>query len=660
MLWSCVSVDRYLLISAERSGANRGQVVVNRIALMHLFDARERPMRILLSDGHLDLTRGEVVREGHRESLTPMEIGAVQYMARQPGVVVKRVDLERDVWGMSASVRSDAVVSAMKRLRSKIEVDPSTPQHLKTVRGVGWVLDPVVSDRSGPLSNLVAPALSFIGRGEELSQLQVAIQTRFVEVAGLGGIGKSRLAVEAALQLVDEFPAGICCVDAKGVANHLQLLAQLTGTLPNSDEAAQAWLSEQTASDALLLLVENMESAVSPDKLIEALRDWVAGTANLAVVYVSRRQFGMRGVTSHRVERLSDADAEALFLARSAITISPDSPIEQLVSGLEGHPLALEFAASRMTVVSPADLVRKMSDRMEWLTSRDPSHLPRHASMQAVLGASWDIASESTRDALAQCCVFHGDFQFADAEAVLGPDAMDLLEEVAKHCWLSIRSSASGRTYRVPSMVRDYVANERPVPNAVTDRFADYCAQITVTRYMDDDAFVAPRRLTIDDLFAVAKITNLSDRVLGIIGSDILARLNEADRDAEFANAADVLIGRLPPSSPWRAMLLVVKATWLWSAGNGDGASSAVHEALQLCEEGPPLCQAFTHAHASSLFGTTGRWDDAVASSTRALEIGQASGFPAITLWQLAERVSLLTSKGQHEQARDTATELVR
>ncbi|MEQ1507266.1 MAG: helix-turn-helix domain-containing protein, partial [Myxococcota bacterium] len=100
------------------------------------------PMRLRLGLRIVDLDRRVVDGPSH-QTMTPLEAAVLRYLATRPGTVVSRSDIEREVWGLNPAVQSHTVAVCVRRLRSKIEDNPSEARHLKTVRGTGWVLEGV-------------------------------------------------------------------------------------------------------------------------------------------------------------------------------------------------------------------------------------------------------------------------------------------------------------------------------------------------------------------------------------------------------------------------------------------------------------------------------------------------------------------------------------
>lgn len=160
------------------------------------------PEQVPLDDGTIDLRVGAVDRAGGRVALTTRELALLRYLAARPEDTVSREQLLVDVWQYAPGVESRTVDTTLKRLRRKLEIDPHAPRHLVSVRGVGYRLvaaEP--SDGPGPDAvDLPEDADAFVGRGAELDRVVAAVQShrQLITLRGPGGVGKSRLAREAA------------------------------------------------------------------------------------------------------------------------------------------------------------------------------------------------------------------------------------------------------------------------------------------------------------------------------------------------------------------------------------------------------------------------------------------------------------------------------
>ncbi|MEQ1508010.1 MAG: winged helix-turn-helix domain-containing protein, partial [Myxococcota bacterium] len=173
-----------------------------------------------LTDGAVDLGREVVRRHGKVTPLTTREAALFAYLASRPGQAVSRDELHTRVWGYAAAVVSRTVDTTIRRLRAKIEVDPSQPAHLQTVHGEGYRFQPVdglVGDR--------------IGRGAELAAIvhAVGVHPR-VGVVGGAGVGKTRL-VRDVVEVLIGAGKPVVGIDVAGIGDPVRLALAVAGAL---------------------------------------------------------------------------------------------------------------------------------------------------------------------------------------------------------------------------------------------------------------------------------------------------------------------------------------------------------------------------------------------------------------------------------------------
>ncbi len=296
--------------------------------------------------------------------------------------------------------------------------------------------------------NLPAERDAFIGRGSELHALAQRLEAgeRLVSVLGPGGTGKTRFVRRYALAWLGDWPGGVyfCDLsDARSLDGVLGAVAVGLG-VPLAQGDAVAQLGHAIAARGpCLVILDNLEQVL--EHAAAAIGRWLDRAGGASFVVTSRERLKIEGETVFPIEPLpvsGDAgDAIELFAARAraqrpdfAIDDGNRAAVAEAVRLLDGLPLAIELAAARVRLLTPAQIVRRLRDRFGLLAGARGT-AARQATLRAAIDWSWDLLSTWERAALAQCSVFEGGFTLAAAEGVLdlsawsdAPPAMDAVQ----------------------------------------------------------------------------------------------------------------------------------------------------------------------------------------------------------------------------------------
>jgi predicted ATPase len=287
-----------------------------------------------------------------------------------------------------------------------------------------WIFQ-LGSERFPPLktisnTNLPRPASSFIGREREVAEVAALLRegARLVTLGGPGGSGKTRLAIEAAAELVPEFRNGVFWVGLAPLRDATLVAATITQTL-----GAKDGLAEHIGERELLLLLDNFEQVVETAPGLAAL---VEACPNLFVLLTSRELLRVRGEREYSVPPLADPEAVELFCARAQT--EPDEAVHKLCRALDNLPLALELAAARASVLSPRQLLDRLSERLDLLKGgRDTD--PRQQTLRAAIEWSYELLDEEEPRLFARLAVFSGGSTLVSAEQVAEAD-LDTLQSL--------------------------------------------------------------------------------------------------------------------------------------------------------------------------------------------------------------------------------------
>jgi predicted ATPase len=269
-------------------------------------------------------------------------------------------------------------------------------------------------------TNLPRPASSFVGRDREIAELVSLLRdgARLVTLSGPGGSGKTRLAIETAAELVPEFPNGVFWVGLATLRDAglvLESAAQVLG--------AKDGLAEHIGERELLLLLDNFEHVVEAAPELSAL---LSACANLSLLVTSRELLRISGEVDYPVPPLASQEAVELFCARSHL--EPDKTMTELCRRLDDLPLAVELAAARTGVLSPAQILDRLAQRLDLLKGgRDAE--ARQQTLRATIEWSFELLSPGEQQLFARVAVFVGGSTLEAAEAVCEAD-LDTLQSL--------------------------------------------------------------------------------------------------------------------------------------------------------------------------------------------------------------------------------------
>ena len=356
--------------------------------------------------------------------------------------------------------------------------------------------------------NVPAELTSFIGRSVELRCVrELLVEARLLTLVGVGGCGKTRLAMQCATGVVERFPGGAWWVELAALQGPELVgitVIEALGLRERSGQAPVEVLREHLRDQRALLVLDNCEHVLdAAAKLGGAL---LRSCPELVILATSREVLGVPGELSYRVPSLNlvassgspedvmHSDALRLLidravLARPDFAVSKDNAraLQAICSGLDGIPLAIELAAARMRVLSPQQIAAQLGDRFELLTRNARDVAARHQTLRALIDWSYELCTERERVLLRRLSVWRGGWTLDGAEAIGADEAverravLDVLTGLVDKSLVDTHERAGEMRYGMLETIRQYAAErlaEAGEVDVINTRHLGWCLEL--------------------------------------------------------------------------------------------------------------------------------------------------------------------------------------
>jgi predicted ATPase/class 3 adenylate cyclase len=540
--------------------------------------------------------------------------------------------------------------------------------------------------------NLPVSTNSFVGRGRELEQVAEALaETRILTLTGVGGVGKTRLALAAGHAAVASYPDGVWLIELASVGDAESLPRAVAGALgvePGQGMTIEASLIDSVADKTLLLVLDNCEHLLEP---VAALVENITRTCpDVSILATSREGLSCEGERMLMIPSLEapqpgeanvDYPSVVLFVDRAravrsdfVLTDDNTTAVADICRRLNGIPLALELAAARMRTMRPEDIAGRLGEIFRVLTGGRRTAVERHRTLRAAIDWSYELLRDAERLVFDRSSVFAGGFTLEAACMICagGPVAADDVEEIIEglvdKSMVVCDPTRHDVRYSVLETLRQYGADrleERAETDEVRRRHAEYFTDFSVRvdeglRGPDESRWFDDLARELDNVRAAftwaldAGEMKIAVRICTATSVLFGNRWNE-----QACVWADQLVD-VPAAvaDPSYSLVLSVVATGMWQRGDMEAAAEVAQQAHELAHD------VFSRAVAVGVLGSVAifrgrpeeasrRFEDAVRLIA---ELGDAyqqailCGAGAITY----------SYEGDHARARELADEHMR
>ena len=352
---------------------------------------------------------------------------------------------------------------------------------------------PPLSSAGAGIVSLPSPRTSLFGCGESIAAVRRLLGAeQMVTLTGVGGCGKTRLAIEVAYQEVPDHPDGVWFVDLAAIADDVAIVGAFTtalGLAADVNTPAEAQIAAYLAPREGLLVVDNCEHVI--EDVASLLDRLLEHCPHLRVLATSRESLEIDGEHTWKVPSLAtgaDSAGVELFVGRATaagavLTLDPATlaTVGEIVERLDGIPLAIELAAARARSIDLDEVRDRLDDRFRFLSGGKRRSRQRQATLEGAVQWSFDLLTDDERSMLQCLSVFQGGFALADAAAVAGvdsPTAADLVDALAAKSLIDLARDDRGHVrHRLLETIRLFALSRLVAAGevvAVRDRHLDH------------------------------------------------------------------------------------------------------------------------------------------------------------------------------------------
>ncbi len=546
------------------------------------------------------------------------------------------------------------------------------PQYLYQLQAPGLASRfPPLKTLEATRNNLPVQLTSFIGRENEIVEIKQDLKVhRLVTLTGPGGTGKTRLSLQVAADLLDQFHHGVWFIELAPLTDPdliPQTILSAMGITEQSGKPLEV-LREYLRQKKSLIVLDNCEHLLeASSKVAHAI---LSVAPDLKVLASSREALGVPGEMSYPVpslalpdiknlpviEQLSQYEAVRLFIDRAVLVArrfsvdASNAPfIAQICHRLDGIPLAIELAAARVQMLSVDQISAGLDDRFQLLTGGARTLLPRQQTLRALIDWSYDLLSENERLFFRRLSIFAGGWTREAAEEIcsgvgqddiLPYDVLDLLSQLVNKSLVVViaEHSQSGETrYRMLETIRQYAhdrLSEAGGSETVRQRHLAYFVKLTAQAeselYRSNQVFWLNKLdADLDNLRTALEwaLTTEIESGLRIVAGPIYRFWLFRSTYHELGNWLAQLLGRYDRSNPLHVRALAIRSQCVGNEGNFNEAHRLAEKSLQMARSlGDNQSEAFSLSILGGFTLLQGKLGEAIPLLEQSLAIHRALG----------------------------------
>ena len=282
-------------------------------------------------------------------------------------------------------------------------------------------------------NNLPLQATGLVGRDADVSKIRDLLrESTLVTITGAGGVGKTRVALQCAAEIIDRAPDGAWFVNLAPIADASLVASTVLSALGTSADHADALesITSYLKHRELVIVLDNCEHVLNEAaRVVAAIRE---RCPHVTIIATSREVLHVDGERVYRLPPLADADSMQLFVQRARGSVpsfevsDPNgSTLEAICRHLDGIPLAIELAAARVRVLSLDELLKRLSERFRVLTGGVRTALPRQQTLQALIDWSFELLTDDEKTLFRRVSIFSGSFTLDAASTICCDDQLD-------------------------------------------------------------------------------------------------------------------------------------------------------------------------------------------------------------------------------------------
>src|SRR4051794_25011290 len=600
----------------------------------------------------------------------------------------------------AAGRRSEALV-AYERLADLLQEElgsdpePETKQLFRNLLSAESVPAPVSVPAQRAVGNLPAPMSTLIGRGRELAETRRILgRARLLTLTGMGGAGKSTLAIELARQCIDDYSGEVHLVELAALTSGDQVATQLAGALRldlPSDSSPMDALVAQLRRRRALIVLDNCEHLL--DACARVVTELLRGCPELSVLATSREALRVDGEISWRLpslqlpdpaaspalEELAQVASVELFVQRAAaaspaFALAQDNAaaVAEICYRLDGIPLALELAAACVPLLSPRQIADRLEDALNLLRRGGRAAVTRQQTLGATLEWSYQLLDGDEQAVFRRLAGFAGSFTLDAVQAVCGADldetrVLAALGRLVDTSLVAAEMRPDATRYRLLETVRQYAVGQLRAAGEAADVSVRHCAWfLRIAQAYDAERSpteaLDPWCLDVEhDNLRVALGWATQHRPADALelAASLWRYWLARGLFAEGRRWLEIALAGAPDPSPLRARALLALAVFDVRRGSGTRLPDLAAEAVRI-HRGIGAADGLARTlHAKAvLFFMLGRWDESWQLTLESAGVAESAGAAEQVAAARHLQALVLAARGALSEARVALVEL--